>query len=151
MEVDQGPNWGCSAKGKKIYSSLFIPGNTILLCSTFHVFLLNLLSSLLSIDYVSEKFFFFFFFFLFLFFFFCCSHLEHKASVKRIVSLQFLNLRKPVGLLGRGISLSQGRYLIQTNIYASSGIRTHDPSVRGGEDIWPNLLCVKRLIGRNVV
>jgi hypothetical protein len=44
----------------------------------------------------------------------CCSHLEHSASVKRFVSLQFLNLRHSVGLLGRVISPSQGRYLTQT-------------------------------------
>jgi hypothetical protein len=43
-----------------------------------------------------------------------CSHLEHKASVKRFVSLQFLDLTHSVGLLGRVISPSQGRYLIQT-------------------------------------
>jgi hypothetical protein len=43
----------------------------------------------------------------------CCSHLEHKASVKRFVSLQFLNLRHSVGLLGQVISLSQGLYLTQ--------------------------------------
>jgi hypothetical protein len=30
----------------------------------------------------------------------CCSHSEHRASVKRSVSLQFFNLRKSVGLLG---------------------------------------------------
>jgi hypothetical protein len=34
--------------------------------------------------------------------------------VKRFVSLQFLNLRHSVGLLGLGISPSQGRYLTQT-------------------------------------
>jgi hypothetical protein len=43
-----------------------------------------------------------------------------------------------VGLLGRVISLSQGRYLhteqTHTDIHASSGIRIHDPSVRVGED-----------------
>jgi hypothetical protein len=44
----------------------------------------------------------------------CCSHLEHRASVKRFVSLQFLNLRHSLGLLGRVISPSQGRYLTQT-------------------------------------
>jgi hypothetical protein len=33
---------------------------------------------------------------------------EHRASVKRFVSLQFLNLRQLVGLLGRGISPMQG-------------------------------------------
>jgi hypothetical protein len=39
-----------------------------------------------------------------------CSHLEHWASVKRFVSLQFVNLRQSVGLLGLGISPTQGRY-----------------------------------------
>jgi hypothetical protein len=34
--------------------------------------------------------------------------------VKRFVSLQFLNLIHSVGLLGRVISPSQGRYLTQT-------------------------------------
>jgi hypothetical protein len=34
--------------------------------------------------------------------------------VKRFVSLQFLNRRQSVGLLGRGISPSQDRYLTQT-------------------------------------
>jgi hypothetical protein len=47
-------------------------------------------------------------------FYFSSSHLEHRASVKRFVSLQFLNLRQSVGLLGLGIGLSQGRYLTQT-------------------------------------
>jgi hypothetical protein len=45
------------------------------------------------------------------FFYSCCSHLEHRASVKRFISLQFLNFRQLVGLLGRGISPSQSRYL----------------------------------------
>jgi hypothetical protein len=34
-----------------------------------------------------------------------CSRLEHRASVKRLVSLQFLNLRHAVGYRGRMISL----------------------------------------------
>jgi hypothetical protein len=56
------------------------------------------------------------FLYLFIFFFFytCCSHLEHRASVKSFILLQFLNRRQLVGLLGRKISPSQGRYLIQT-------------------------------------
>jgi hypothetical protein len=41
----------------------------------------------------------------------CCSHLDLRTSVKRFISLQFLNLRHSVGLLGRAISPSQGRYL----------------------------------------
>jgi hypothetical protein len=48
-----------------------------------------------------------------------------------------------VGLLGWGISLTQGLYLnrttqhgkTRTHIHASSGIRTPDPSVRTVEDI----------------
>jgi hypothetical protein len=44
----------------------------------------------------------------------CCFHLERRASVKRFVSLQFLNLRHSVGLLGRVVSPLQGRYLAQT-------------------------------------
>jgi hypothetical protein len=60
---------------------------------------------------ILQVFFLFFFFFFFFFFYSCCSHLEHRASVKRFVSIQFLNLRQSVGLLGRGISPSQGRYL----------------------------------------
>jgi hypothetical protein len=47
----------------------------------------------------------------FVFFYSCFSHLEHRASVKSFVSLLFLNLRRSVGLLGRGISSSHGRYL----------------------------------------
>jgi t-SNARE complex subunit (syntaxin) len=47
-----------------------------------------------------------------------------------------------VGLLGRGINPTQGIYLnktiqhrkTQTHIHVSSGIRTHDPSVRSVED-----------------
>jgi hypothetical protein len=38
-------------------------------------------------------------------------HLKHRASVKRFVSLQFLNLRHSVRHLGRVIRPSQGSYL----------------------------------------
>jgi hypothetical protein len=44
----------------------------------------------------------------------CCPHLEHRASVKSFFSLQFLNLRHSVGLLGRVISRLEGSYLTQT-------------------------------------
>jgi hypothetical protein len=66
----------------------------------------------------------------------CCSHLQHMASVKYFVLLQFLNLRQE--LLGRGIRTTQGRYIhrtTQTQKSPLSGIRTHDPSVREGKDI----------------
>jgi hypothetical protein len=68
----------------------------------------------------------------------CCFHLEHRASVRRFVSLQFLNIRQSVRLLRWGISPSQGRYLhrttqTQTNIHALSGIRTHGAGVRASE------------------
>jgi hypothetical protein len=46
--------------------------------------------------------------------YFCCSHLEHRASMKHFVSLQFRNLRHSVELLGRVISPLQGCYLTQT-------------------------------------
>jgi hypothetical protein len=73
----------------------------------------------------------------------CCSHFEHRASVKSFVPLQVLNLRLSVGLLGRGISPTQDHYLHRTtktqnkhtDIHALSGIRTYDPSVRASEDI----------------
>jgi hypothetical protein len=59
---------------------------------------------------------------------------------------QFLDpIHQSVGLIGRGISLSQGLYLHtgqykhrikahNTDTNALSGIRTHDPSVRASED-----------------
>jgi hypothetical protein len=63
-------------------------------------------------------------------------NLEHRASVKRFVSLQFLN-PKTVGRapwmgdqpIARPLPIQT-----QTNIYALSGIRTQDPSIRAGED-----------------
>jgi hypothetical protein len=55
----------------------------------------------------------------------------------------FLIYTQSVGLLGRGISQSQGRYLHEeqhkhrrnahTDTHVSSGLRTHDPSVRADE------------------
>jgi Na+-transporting methylmalonyl-CoA/oxaloacetate decarboxylase gamma subunit len=56
-----------------------------------------------------------------------------------------LIMLQTLGLLGRAISPSQGRYLTQdntntekriqaSNIYALSGIRTHDPGFRASED-----------------
>jgi hypothetical protein len=57
----------------------------------------------------------------------------------------FLIYTQSVGLLGRGMSPSQGLYLHteqhkhrisahNTNNHALSGIQTHDPRVRAGED-----------------
>jgi hypothetical protein len=43
------------------------------------------------------------------------SHLEQRTSVKRFVSLQFLNMKHSVEFLGRVIRPSQGRYLTQTH------------------------------------
>jgi hypothetical protein len=59
----------------------------------------------------------------------CCSHLEHRASVKRFVSLQFLNLIQSVGLLGWGISPSQGRYLYRKTETQNKHRQTAIPSV----------------------
>jgi hypothetical protein len=56
----------------------------------------------------------------------------------------FYSYTQSVGLLGRGISPSQGRYLhteqhkhrinVHTDVHICSRIRTHDPSVRASED-----------------
>jgi hypothetical protein len=43
----------------------------------------------------------------FCFFYPCCSHLEHRVSVKRFVSLQCLNVRLSVGIFGQGIGPSK--------------------------------------------
>jgi hypothetical protein len=51
--------------------------------------------------------------------------LEHGASVKNFVSLQFLDLRELVGLLGWGISPAQGRYLHRTTQNKRSQISMH--------------------------
>jgi hypothetical protein len=79
----------------------------------------------------------------------CCSHFEHRAIVKHFFSLRFLNLRQLVGLLGRGISPPQGRYLhriIQPQ-NKGSAIRTYDPSVRASEhSSWrPRGNCVRHV------
>jgi hypothetical protein len=52
--------------------------------------------------------------FSFFFYYSRCFHFDHSVSVESFVSLQFLNHRQSVGLIGRGISSSQGRYLTQT-------------------------------------
>jgi hypothetical protein len=44
----------------------------------------------------------------------CCSHLGHTASLKRFVSLQFLNLRQSAGIPRQGIRPTQGRYVYRT-------------------------------------
>jgi hypothetical protein len=45
--------------------------------------------------------------------------LEHRISVKRFLSLQFLNVGQSVRLPGRGISPSQERYLYKHRINAT--------------------------------
>jgi hypothetical protein len=63
--------------------------------------------------------------------------------VNRLVSLQFLNLKDSRQDSFDGGSArhktatytGQHKHRINTNIHALSGIRTHDPSVREGEDI----------------
>jgi hypothetical protein len=63
----------------------------------------------------------------------CCSQLEYRASVKRFYSLQFLNLRQSVGLLGGGSAIrktatcaGQHRRRINAYSHALSGVRNHD-------------------------
>jgi hypothetical protein len=60
-----------------------------------------------------------------------------------VAFFSFLIHTQSVGLLGRGMSPSQGRYLYRatqtqninhTDVHVSSGIWTHDPSLRAGED-----------------
>jgi hypothetical protein len=55
--------------------------------------------------------------------------LGHRTCVKRFVSLQFLDLRLSVGLLGRGISPTQGRYLRRTTQAQNKRRQTSMPSV----------------------
>jgi hypothetical protein len=53
-----------------------------------------------------------------------------------LVSLQFLNLRQSVGLLGRGIRpLPNTNRIKRTDIHALSWIPTDDPSIRAAEDL----------------
>jgi hypothetical protein len=72
----------------------------------------------------------------------CCSHLEHRASVKRLFHFNFLKHRPSIGLVGRGVSphktatyTRQYKHRIKVkNIHALIGIRTRDPNVQAGED-----------------
>jgi hypothetical protein len=54
-------------------------------------------------------------------------------SVKRFVSLQFLNLKAVCRTPSTGGSARPTQ--TQTNIHALNGIRTHDPSIQAGRDI----------------
>jgi hypothetical protein len=58
----------------------------------------------------------------------CCCHLEHRASVKRFVSFQFLSLRL-VRLLGRWISPSQAPYLRRATKTQNKRRQTSKPLV----------------------
>jgi hypothetical protein len=58
----------------------------------------------------------------------CCS-LWNIGYMKRFVSPQFLNLRQSVGLLGRGISPTQDRYLHRTTQTQNKGRQTSIPWV----------------------
>jgi hypothetical protein len=53
--------------------------------------------------------------------------------VKRFVSLHFIILKELVGFLERGNQPIARPLHNTTDIHASSGIRTHNPSVRAGE------------------
>jgi hypothetical protein len=54
---------------------------------------------------------------------------EHRASVKRFVSLHFLNVRQWVELLGLGISPSQGRCIHRTTQTHNKGRQISIPWV----------------------
>jgi hypothetical protein len=63
--------------------------------------------------------------------------LEHRASLKRFVSLQFLNPKTIGRTLWMGDQpIARPTYTnrINANIHALSGIRIHDPFVRASED-----------------
>jgi hypothetical protein len=75
--------------------------------------------------------------------FICLWHYSTLLDIGRFFS--FLSSTQSVGLLGRGISPSQGRYLhreqhkhrinAHTDMHALSGIRTHDPTSRESEEM----------------
>jgi hypothetical protein len=66
-------------------------------------------------------------------------NLEHRASVKFFVSLQFLNLRQSADSLDGGsvhrkrATYTEHKHRINADTHALSGIRAHDPSVRADE------------------
>jgi hypothetical protein len=66
----------------------------------------------------------------------CYSHSEHGASMKRFVSLQFLNIRHLVGSASRKATTYTGQHKHRknSNIHTLSEIRTHEPRVRASED-----------------
>jgi hypothetical protein len=66
----------------------------------------------------------------------CCSHLEHRTSVKRFVSLKFLNLWAVGRTPWTGISPSQGRYLHRTTQTQNKRRQTSMPRV-GFEPMTP--------------
>jgi len=68
-----------------------------------------------------------------------CRHKLYEGRIMNLTSETYESIfGHLVGLLGGGISPSQGLYLYRTtqhrkkrtHIHASSGIRTHDPSAR---------------------
>jgi hypothetical protein len=73
-----------------------IPGRRTDFCSLLSVFSKNKTELMISLCGLSAC--------IFFFFYSCCFHLEHRTSVKRFVSLQFLNLRQWVGLLDQPIT-----------------------------------------------
>jgi hypothetical protein len=77
--------------------------------------------------------------------------LDHRASVKRFDSLQFLNLRHSVGLLGRVISPSEGRYITQRQTDRQTsmpqvGFEPNIPSFQRAKTVH-DLDCVATVIG----
>jgi hypothetical protein len=69
----------------------------------------------------------------------CCPNLEHRASVKRFVLLQFLNPKTIGTAFWTGDQPSVEWPLpikTQTNTHALSGIRTPDPRLGSGKDIF---------------
>jgi hypothetical protein len=72
----------------------------------------------------------------------CCSNLEHRASVKFFISLQFPNLRQSVGLHERRISPPEARYL-HRKTQTQHKMRRRSISLEGFEPAIPTLEWVK--------
>jgi hypothetical protein len=76
--------------------------------------------------------------------------LERRASVKLFLSLQFLNPRQSVELLGRG-DQPVGRLNADKDRIALNRIRTHDPSVRASEDSQWSQVVLILLVGGSLI
>jgi hypothetical protein len=66
----------------------------------------------------------------------CCTHLGRRASVKRFVSLQYLNLEQSFSPSQGCLSTQDNTHNNFRNIHDLSGMRAHYPIVQASEDIY---------------